>query len=235
MAPNLMSLLDATILTAIATVALAVGAIVTAVFAVLAFRKQSQEVRAIQRQVVDQQELTRHQAELLEVQSGLLGLQRQQFDDQLAERRRAQATCVFIWTEIGPDPRRTDEQLEKGVPWYESITTHVWNTSGLPIHSLTIAWYANSDLIGDPNSLPILLPGESDQWTRALELELSPETELSQVDVVAHFRDAAGVHWRMTPGDPPGPIYGAGIIGLTGPDGHISPLPGRARYATEES
>jgi len=89
--------------TAIATSVLAFFAIVTAVFAVLAFLKQSREVRAIERQVTDQQELTQQQGELLRVQSGQLELQRQQFADQLAERRRAQVSCVFIWIELEVD------------------------------------------------------------------------------------------------------------------------------------
>ena len=46
-----MSMLAATILTAIATTVLAVGAIVTAVLAYMAFRKQTSEVRAIGQQV----------------------------------------------------------------------------------------------------------------------------------------------------------------------------------------
>jgi len=79
-----MSLLFATQLTAIATAVLAVFAIVTAWYARRAFLKQSQEVRAIERQVQDAQELTRQQAELLRIQSGQLDLQRQQFDDQRA-------------------------------------------------------------------------------------------------------------------------------------------------------
>lgn len=45
-------------ITAIATAVLAFFAIVTAVFAYIAFRKQSQEVRAIERQVTDQEKIT---------------------------------------------------------------------------------------------------------------------------------------------------------------------------------
>ena len=77
-----MSLTFATQLTAVATAVLAVFAIVTAFYARQAFRKQSQEVSAIERQVKDQQELTRQQAELLKIQSGRLELQGQQLDDQ---------------------------------------------------------------------------------------------------------------------------------------------------------
>ena len=77
-----MSLLFATQITAIATAVLAVGAIVTAIFAVLALRKEAEEVRAIEKQVTDQQEVTRQQAGLLKLQSEQLELQRQQLDDQ---------------------------------------------------------------------------------------------------------------------------------------------------------
>ena len=71
-------------ITAIATVVLAVFAIVTAWYARGAFLKQSQEVRAIEQQVKDQEEVTRQQAKLLEIQGGQLELQRQQFDEQRA-------------------------------------------------------------------------------------------------------------------------------------------------------
>ena len=77
-----MSLLGATILAGIATAVLAVGAIVTALLAYFAFRKQAREVAAIERQVADGQELARQQAELLKIQSGQLELQREQLADQ---------------------------------------------------------------------------------------------------------------------------------------------------------
>jgi hypothetical protein len=48
-------------ISAIAIAMLALFAIVTAILAYLAFRKQSREVRAIERQVTDEQELTRQQ------------------------------------------------------------------------------------------------------------------------------------------------------------------------------
>lgn len=67
-----MSLIFATQLTAVFTAFLGVGAIVTAVLAYLAFRKQARAVAAIERQVSDEQELTRQQAELLKVQTGQL-------------------------------------------------------------------------------------------------------------------------------------------------------------------
>jgi TATA-binding protein-associated factor Taf7 len=70
-----MSLLTATQITAVATAVLAAGAIVTAVFAYLAFGKQSQEVRTLDREARDQ-------AKLLEIQSSRLDAQREQLTDQ---------------------------------------------------------------------------------------------------------------------------------------------------------
>ena len=59
-----MSLLVATQVTATATAALAFFAIVTAILAGLAFRKQSAEVGILGKQLEDQQALTQQQAEL---------------------------------------------------------------------------------------------------------------------------------------------------------------------------
>jgi ABC-type protease/lipase transport system fused ATPase/permease subunit len=77
------------LLTAIGTVVLAAFAVVTAVYARKAFREQSREVAAIEQQVMDEQEITRQQAELLKVQTGQLELQRQQLEDQRAASAKA--------------------------------------------------------------------------------------------------------------------------------------------------
>jgi hypothetical protein len=58
------------------------GAVVTAIFAILAFRKQSEEVSTLKQQALDQQELIRQQSELLKVQSARLDLEREQLEQQ---------------------------------------------------------------------------------------------------------------------------------------------------------
>lgn len=68
------SLIGATVFIAIATTVLAAGAIGTAVFAILAFRKQSKEVS--------------DQAEMLKIQSGRLELQERQFEEQRTINRK---------------------------------------------------------------------------------------------------------------------------------------------------
>jgi hypothetical protein len=65
-------------LTAVATAVLALFAIVTAWYARRAFLKQSAEVAAIERQVADDQELTRQQAELIAIQSDQVAVLREQ-------------------------------------------------------------------------------------------------------------------------------------------------------------
>ena len=63
------------------------GAVVTTIFAIKAFRKQSAEVSILERQALDQQELTKQQAELLKVQSAQLDLQRQRLEQQRSAAR----------------------------------------------------------------------------------------------------------------------------------------------------
>jgi hypothetical protein len=150
-----MSLLVATQITAAATAVLALFAIVTALFAFLAFRKQSAEVGILGKQLEDQQTLTRQEAELLKVQSKQLDLQSWQFDEQgkvntaqarvlglqaeelrksLDERRRAQASRVFIWQKYVSDPDEvrayamgTDPENLPTEPWPDEDTSAGWD------------------------------------------------------------------------------------------------------------
>jgi hypothetical protein len=139
--------------TAIATAAPASFAIITDVFAVLAFRKQSAEIRVLGRQLEDQQAVTGQQAKLLEVQSAQLDVQRQQLEDQCKinekqaevaelqaqelreslderkrdreQRRRDQATRVFSSTGTVP-----------GEP--KQYFIEVMNASDRPVYNLTV-------------------------------------------------------------------------------------------------
>lgn len=149
-----MSLIFATQLTAVATAVLAVFAIVTAVFALLAFRKQSREVGAIEKQVTDQETLTKQQAELLEIQGRQLDLQQKQFDQQAGERRRAQASRVFMWTEFGVYPRATKAQRASGDGQLEAVTVHIKNTSEQPVYDVVIGWHKGTAPWGNPTRFP---------------------------------------------------------------------------------
>lgn len=178
-------------ITAIATAVLAVLAIITAAFAILAFRKQTQEVGAIERQVKDQEELMQQQATLLEIQGRQLELQQKQFDQQADERRRAQASRVFIWSESGYDPSPIDEGDPPPEP---GVIAHVRNTSEQPIYVLNIDWGPEKPRWMESTHFPVLMPGDQKDPFQPIEhrniLKLAP---------IARFRDAAGLHWILTP------------------------------------
>lgn len=193
-----MSLIFATQLTAVATAVLAAFAIITAWYARKAFRKQSQEVAAIERQVADEQELTRQQADLLKVQSEQLELQRRQFERDQDERRRSQAGKVFVWTERGYDERFPDAAASGD---HDTLTLYVTNTSQQPVYDLAISW-----LLGDApwetggkDVESVLMPGS--QWgvTRHLPPFLPLTAGGRRYSGTARFRDASGVRWLMTP------------------------------------
>lgn len=201
-------------ITAIATAGLLVGAIVTAIYAVRAFRKQSQEVSVIEQQVKDQQEVTNQQAKLLEVQSGQLDLQRQQLDDQrhlnakqsevlelqadelreslverkreAAEQRKAQASMVFIW-----------QYAESMPPRGPTVTAHVRNISDQPIYNPELRWHRGTAGHGDPNPepLPTIMPGDEIARGR----QFPPDTNMDVSGAVVRFTDAAGVRWLRRP------------------------------------
>src|SRR6266851_4366122 len=96
---------------AIATVVLAIGAIVTVYFAKRAFDEQSKELGVLQEQAkdqADQLDVQREQADdqrkvnekqttVLELQAKELQASIDQRELQAAEQRRAQAARVFIW------------------------------------------------------------------------------------------------------------------------------------------
>ena len=83
-----MSVIAAVQWTAVATIALAVFAVVTAVFAFLAYRKQSKELRSIEAHMTDLRDWAGQETELLQVQFGQLDVLRQQFEEQRAVNAR---------------------------------------------------------------------------------------------------------------------------------------------------
>jgi uncharacterized membrane-anchored protein YhcB (DUF1043 family) len=104
-------MLAAAWITAICTAVLAVGAIVTAVFAFLAFRTQSDELAALQRQskdsaeqldlqraqIADQQALNQEQIKVLQLQAQELAESMTERKAEAESARRAQAAKVNVW------------------------------------------------------------------------------------------------------------------------------------------
>jgi hypothetical protein len=214
-----MSLLFAAGLSAVATAVLAVFAIVTACYARQAFRSQSQQVSAIERQVRDQQELIRQQAGLLTIQSGRLELQGQQLDDQrkasagqatvlelqaddlraslaqrqraAGEQRKAQASRVYIVEAEGLS------RPPGGLPAVPFVVARAVNSSDQPVYDAEFYWRRGSAGHGEPNPEPlgILMPGEREEKSR----DFPGETGMAVSGAVLRFRDSAGVRWIRRP------------------------------------
>jgi hypothetical protein len=204
------------------------GAIVTAVFAIRAFGKQSEEVRTLDRQAQDQQELTRQQGELLKIQSGQLDLQRQQAEEQraviakqtdvlelqarelkasieqreleTAERHRAQAVRVFMWEErFDRDPDVDEAALSaRGERAAPVVVAHVRNASDQPVYDLRFSWHRGTAPYRHGEAMRPLMPRDDAYATCSIPDDL-PENNRGLFGSVAFFRDAAGTYWRARP------------------------------------
>lgn len=161
-----MSLIFATQLTAVATVALAVLALATAVLAYLAWRKQSREVR-------DQAEMLRLQAE----EFSQLSEDRKR---EALERRRDQAVHVYMWV----------AQDDKG-----KSVIHVRNTSQRPVYDVVLR-EADPPAFSVMEWLQPLMPGQ--EYTKIPTV--LPHWPGDSWTCSATFCDHAGVRWQMWPG-----------------------------------
>jgi hypothetical protein len=216
-----MSLTGATVFVALATSVLAIGAIVTAIFAILAFRKQTEEVGAIIQQVEDQRDLAQQQAELLKIQSGQLELQRQQFADQreantrqaevfdlqaselreslkerkreAADRRRAQASGVLLSQKRHPYVSNS-VVMGAGSAW---VSATIVNNSSAPAYDVELQWHEGSAPDGEPNPEPVgvIMPGAEQSKRRVF----SRNADLDVCGALVTFRDAAGITWMRSP------------------------------------
>jgi hypothetical protein len=129
-------------ITAIATAFLAVGAIFTIIYAVKAFRKQSQEVAIL--------------------------LKQSQRDE--AERRRAQASSVFIGV-----PPRSNRLVQPGA----------YNASSVPVFDAQF-WYSFPGGLDGPDDLGMIMPGPVGLNAR----QMSHHEALKYA--ILTFRDAEG-------------------------------------------
>ena len=171
-------------LTTIATAVLAVGAIVTAVFAILAFRKQALEVGILQQQTHEHQQALEHEA---------------------IERHREQASRV--WILVVPDDgisrrdfpaRRPDRdpatsETMKGTT-LEAMVTNA-SEQQQPIYNAKLHWYRGSEGYKTPEVLGAV-PGYE---RTARSQSYPPGTDLTTCGAFLTFRDAAGYAWVRSP------------------------------------
>ena len=175
------------LITAIATMVLAVLAIFTTVYAIRAYRAQSSQLK-------DQRDLNKKQ-------TAVLKLQAQELEESLAERKRereqrsrAQASRVFVRQEHGPVLSTTAASAARGATGGRTKIAHLVNTSEQPIYDVMINWNLGDEPTGQCYLTP-LMPGAEDKVT----VTVPPKADPEQLEPVAFFRDAAGAHWRTTP------------------------------------
>lgn len=202
-----MSEIFAVQLTAVFTAILGVGAIVTAVLAYLAFRKQSREVSDqaemldLQRkQLAEQQETSAKQAEVLELQAKEL---RESLDERkraAEEKRRGQADLVTAWFAWAP----VTGAINPGSDWGATVR----NASGAPIFDVRI----NFDWIYDqpggrewigitygslPGPVTIIPPDTTRHFPIPADVRQQDPRCYDEVYAVSiTFTDAAGNRWK---------------------------------------
>jgi hypothetical protein len=198
-------------ITAIATAVLAVFAIVTGVYAVRAFLKQSQEVRDQASMLKVQSDQLDEQRKINAEQTRVLALQTEELRESLEERkreadqrRRAQAAQVFISEEHASgssvkgvtDSDRFGAIGFGGVDCIVAIATVV-NDSNQPIYDAELRWYRGSAGHGDPNPEPLgtIMPGKESDTSHDFPLD----TNMDVSGAILRFRDAAGVKWIRRP------------------------------------
>lgn len=215
-----MSSLLAAQVTAVGTAVLAFFAVVAAVFAYLAFRKQSAEVATLQQQAKDQSEQLRLQRQQFEEQRSsnarqaeVLDLQAKDIRESLAtlerdeaERRKAQAARILFW-----DERTTRRQARIRVlggdqpsaqvdPQQRIHVAYVKNNSEFPISSLEFRWHLGTADIGQPDRILQLRPGGEESRSRPVDPgDGDPVVGLLRFEAVLVFRDASGVRWLRKP------------------------------------
>jgi hypothetical protein len=191
-----MSLIAATQITAIATAVLAAFAIVTAAFAYLAFRKQSTEVTTLQQQFENQRKVNEEQTKVLGLQAEELNASLKQRKREAAEHHRAQASRIFIELERGSDIRVGQAQVAAGAVRGETVTARVRNTSELPVYNPELRWHEGGSLAPlpiNPEPLATLMPGADDERTQPIR----PGADPSQFGAIFRFREANETIWDL--------------------------------------
>lgn len=207
-------MLAAAWITAICTAVLAVGAIVTAVFAILAFRTQSDELITLQRQAKDSAEqLDLQRAQIAGQQAfnheqvKVLALQAQELSESLAERKaeaekaqRAQAAKVTGWFGYRNILERTSE----------GAGAVIRNGSDLPILDVRVFFHWVNEQFdgtwtaanrGGPVERVRVIPPEDERFVEMPEQIRAMTTEVNDhVYVMSlEFTDAAGQRWVRDP------------------------------------
>jgi hypothetical protein len=199
-----MSLLTATQVTAVATAVLAFFAMATAVFAYLAFRKQSTEVNTLQEQFSDQRTVNAKQVAVLGLQAEELNASLKERQLEVGERQRSQAAKVTAWLGLAGG---LETALRRGSEFYDWGAV-IRNASDLPVLNVSVFFHfvdeqePGEDWEPEPRGEPVekilIVPPEADRFV-AIPRSVSHHADDSTCVVSIEFTDAAGQRWERDP------------------------------------
>jgi hypothetical protein len=177
-----MPLTTPTWIAAIASVVLAVGAVIAVYFARKAFQAQSRQLRG--------------QHEINEKLAEAIPLQTRELRESSDERRRVQAAQVFIELDRTAPPGHGSAApappAAETAPWQLTLTVH--NTSRQPVYDLYVIWQLGTVRMGKPDPMARLMPGCDASFERSGPREA---TDPAALGAFMAFRDAAGVRWAV--------------------------------------
>jgi hypothetical protein len=193
---------------AVATVVLAVFAIVTAWYARQAYLKQSKEVSDQAKMLGVQSKQLAEQRKINEEQTKVLDLQATELSESLAERKReaaqrkiAQASRVFIWIETTDEP--LIDGIQRQITPCTAIIAHLKNTSQQPVYDIHIVWRLRDKAWDQPDYIgSVLMPGDQANRMRIINPNYPGHGNPALFGAVADFRDATGWHWQANPDGP---------------------------------
>jgi hypothetical protein len=190
-------------LTAAATSFLAVLSVVTAIFAIMAFRKQAKEVSDEAKMLKVQSDQLAEMRKVTESQIEVLSLQAEDLRKSLAEREREagerhhfQAARVFITEERSAGRRDSEIPRDSfALPVLPSVEAAVHNSSEQPAYDVELRWHRGTAPEGDPELLGVIMPGLVGRRKR----DFPEGTIIEHCGAVVRFTDAAEVRWLRRP------------------------------------
>jgi hypothetical protein len=192
-----MSLTFATQLTAGFTAILGVGAIFTAVFAVLAFKKQSKEVsdqaemlRLTSDQLAEQRTINAEQTRVLQLQARELRASLDARERASLELRQQYASTIVAWQD---PPRDSVVAAWQGAAASWLVVAYVRNTGQRPVRDVSVRWYSDGKPISDREELTAcLMP---DDQPRNFNCRAGGTTIVAGIKAIVQFRTVGDDWW----------------------------------------
>ena len=177
-------------ITAIATIGLLAGAIVTAVYAIRAFRGQAEMLKLQSEQLEEQRKINAEQTRVLALQAEELRESFAERKREALERRNAQGAQTHLVL------KAIHENGALGGPVIEATLVNAAERQQ-PAYDAKLYWHLGPDSYGTPNPEPLgtILNWEKESRTRAFPRGADP----AACGAVLSFRDAFGADWVKTP------------------------------------